>query len=494
MACRPAGMSDDGSSDEDSHWDNAKNNKSRSNKRWSGQKNGTAQISPQNNNSGSPSVKSLPFHDDQARQEEQELQFRVLSACMSGNLQVINDYVKAGYNVNDYLHTGWTLLLYGASSMQPEVIELLIKLGANPNKNKDGYSPLMVLCDSAKGTEEQCLKCISILIEAKANPNAHNKLMKTALMFACISREKIIVEELLKHVNNIDAIDSDRRTALHYAALANKPDIVELLLKNNATRTITDRSDFTAKDLALAKGYDKIVALLELSEDSGGDSYCEVFEPKTWNDMFSDHIGDSINRDVAEMLYGMGLESYKPCFKGMSLKTFVKLTDDDLLKLGINVDLHRKQFLDSLHKFHTKAWSIQSIGAIKRLLPYTLYDGVALLGNAARQIGVIGSSFEFIRNGIRRESSKEETLTDIRKAAYAEELKKTEKTLFLLKKDLHQVLQLAKKIETENRDIVPANYIGKKEKKRNWPIIISVMLMTGMYLSKTSYVQRLWNN
>lgn len=146
---------------------------------------------------------------------------------------------------------------------------------------------------------------------------------------------------------------------------------MKLLLKHNATRTITDCSDFTAKDIAVAKGYDKIVAFLESQEDCGGDSHCEISELKTWSDMFSDDIGDSINRDIAEILFGMGLESYKPCFKGMNLKTFVKLTDDDLLKLGINVELHRKQFLDSLHKFHTKPWSIQSIGAIKQFLPYT---------------------------------------------------------------------------------------------------------------------------
>lgn len=123
-----------------------------------------------------------------------------------------------------------------------------------------------------------------------------------------------------------------------------------------------------------------------------------------------------------------------------------------------------------------------------------LYDGVALLGNAARQIGVIGSSFEFMKNGLRKDNSKKEILTDVQKAEYAKELKKTEKTLFLLKKDLHEVLKLAKKIEKENRDVVPPSFIGKKEKKRNWPIIISVMLMTGMYLSKTSYIQRIWNN
>lgn len=125
---------------------------------------------------------------------------------------------------------------------------------------------------------------------------------------------------------------------------------------------------------------------------------------------------------------------------------------------------------------------------------FRLYDGVALLGNAARQIGVIGSSFEFIKNGLRKSKEKGMYLSDVQKAEYNEELKKTEQTLKLLKNDLRHVMNLAEKVERENRGTVPAAYIGAKEKKYNWTIILSVMLMTGMYLSKTSYVQRLWNN
>lgn len=40
------------------------------------------------------------------------------------------------YDINKSLHTGWTLLLYAASSVQPEIIEYLLTLDADPNKNK----------------------------------------------------------------------------------------------------------------------------------------------------------------------------------------------------------------------------------------------------------------------------------------------------------------------------------------------------------------------
>lgn len=44
--------------------------------------------------------------------------------------------LDVAYDVNKFLHTGWTLLLYAASSMQPEIIEYLLTLDADPNKSK----------------------------------------------------------------------------------------------------------------------------------------------------------------------------------------------------------------------------------------------------------------------------------------------------------------------------------------------------------------------
>lgn len=40
------------------------------------------------------------------------------------------------HDINDFLYTGWTLLLYAASSVQLEVIEYLLAHGADPNKHK----------------------------------------------------------------------------------------------------------------------------------------------------------------------------------------------------------------------------------------------------------------------------------------------------------------------------------------------------------------------
>lgn len=78
-----------------------------------------------------------------------------------------------------------------------------------------------------------------------------------------------------------------------------------------------------------------------------------------------------VDFDVFTMLYGMGLETYAHIFQGMSVKDFLALTENDLESLGVEINAHRIQFMEQLHKFHRKKWSIQSIGVINKSLPYT---------------------------------------------------------------------------------------------------------------------------
>lgn len=78
-----------------------------------------------------------------------------------------------------------------------------------------------------------------------------------------------------------------------------------------------------------------------------------------------------VHFDIVAILYGMGMERYKYLFEGVDLKAFLKLTEDDLVRLGLDMPFQRKQFLEGLHKFHIKSWSTQSIGAIRKSLPYT---------------------------------------------------------------------------------------------------------------------------
>lgn len=140
------------------------------------------------------------------------------------------------------------------------------------------------------------------------------------------------------------------------------------------------------------------------------------------------------------------MEQYRSIFQGMELNDFLSLTDDDLIKLGMDLQFHRKEFLDGLLKFHKKKWTNKSIGVVSKSLPYTIYNGVASLGNIGRQLGVIGASFKFVKNNLLSLNESQITLSDVQKNDYIEELEATEKSLVSLKKDLNQMLHFAKKV------------------------------------------------
>ncbi|KAK0084117.1 hypothetical protein PV325_007607 [Microctonus aethiopoides] len=478
MAFRPAGMSDSSS---DEFIDNDTVNFAHSNKK-----------KIDNNNCNEY------YKEVQGQNEEQDRQFNVLTACMTGHITIIDDYINLGRDVNTFFYTGWTMLLYASSAMMPEVIKYLLELGADPNIHKDGYTPLMAVCDSTKGTTEQCLQCITLLLEAKANPEAANKDRKVPLMYACKSREPEVIIELLKYVKNIEATDSDGRTAIFYAVASNKPEIVKILMKQKASTTVVDRHNLSPSDIALAKNFDEILQILRF-EHEDIDDYCPVFKVLKWQDTLSNtnHCNlDCIDEDIANILYALGLDKYRRKFTGMNLRTFLQLTEDDLIQLGMDIEFHRKQFIAGLFRFHSAKWKPKSIKIVDKSKPFTIFDGVMSLTNIARQIRIIGSSFQFITNNLLKSNGNKIILDSNEKDAIKKDLKETETILVSLKNDFQRMLNFAQTIEKENRDISTTAYISpneSKKKKTQWMIIISVALMTGMFLSKTAYVQKLLN-
>lgn len=428
---------------------------------------------------------------------EHNVEFHVSNACMSGHLQIIQDYFES-HDINTLLYNGWTPLLYAASCAQAESIDYLIKNGANVNKHKDGYYPLMALCSSSNGTTENRIKCLTLLMNEKANINATNKQRQTALMYACSSQDSEFVEELLKYDRNINACDIRKQTALMYATKANKPDIVKLLIDKGADTMLTDYSNLTAKGIASVKGYEKILSLFMFDEEEEEDvvPINEIHKIRDWKDMFPslNNINcNTIDFDVYTILHGMGLENYIRNFEGMSLKSFLQLSKDKLCNLNIDIMAHRTQFMEQLHKFHKKKWSIHSIGMINKSLPYTIYDGVVSLGTTSRQVAVIGSSYQYVKNDLSKANDENVHLTSEQIVNFEEVLKKTQKTLSSLKKELVLLKTLSKKIKKENDIGIPPTHIGPK--KHNWRLLLSVSIMTiiGMGIFKTVCVQRLIN-
>lgn len=100
---------------------------------------------------------------------------------------------------------------------------------------------------------------------------------------------------------------------------------------------------------------------------------CEITQITSWRDLFPNLYPPNeelLQYDISMLLYGMGLEKYGLLFRGMDLKTFLQLTENDLCCLGIDISVHREQFLENLAKFHKTEWSKRTIN-VKKSVPNT---------------------------------------------------------------------------------------------------------------------------
>lgn len=134
-----------------------------------------------------------------------------------------------------------------------EILELLLKHGANPNiQDKHHAYSLNYAIASGK------LEKIDLLLKNGADPNAkyanQTMLMKIFLNTSLNKAEQTkIIESLLKHGANPNIPDHNGFTVLHYAAQRGNLSAIELLLKHGAK--INDVGNDGATALNFACGY-----------------------------------------------------------------------------------------------------------------------------------------------------------------------------------------------------------------------------------------------
>ena len=221
-----------------------------------------------------------------------------LYACEKGHDGVINTILQLSKPdlvprfIEDTTRDGKTGLYYASRTESKSAVTALLHHGADPNKaDKDGSTPLMAA--SYKGFKDivvLLLKCkarvndrhkkgttalylasdkghtevVRILLENGADPNLteFGSAKWSPLMVACSKGHTDIVQLLLQHKPEVDHQGVDGKTALHIASMYNYGEIVKALVEAKANITLTTRKGQTARDLAVSKGYHKIIDML----------------------------------------------------------------------------------------------------------------------------------------------------------------------------------------------------------------------------------------
>lgn len=127
----------------------------------------------------------------------------------------------------DAVTSGGTTALYGAVQFElPDVISLLLKMGANKNIGESGNTPLMLALN--KGSIP-CINALQIEVNAIVNDRGY-----TLLSYATLRGNEKLIEDLIERGEDVNRPDLDGDTPLHIASAEGKVKAVQVLLKHKA--------------------------------------------------------------------------------------------------------------------------------------------------------------------------------------------------------------------------------------------------------------------
>ena len=150
--------------------------------------------------------------------------------------------------------SGCTLLLIAAEHGHKELVELLLKRGAEADaRDSGGGTALMVA--AAKGHE----RVAEMLLRHGAGISLQDREGGNALMSAAAKGHERVVEMLIQHGAEINLQDSDGHTALMFATRYGHPAVVLRLLRTGADMTLRTEEGKTALQIAKEEGHTECV-------------------------------------------------------------------------------------------------------------------------------------------------------------------------------------------------------------------------------------------
>ena len=179
----------------------------------------------------------------------------LLDASYDGSMKEVKRLLLMGADIkakNEFGLTPFELAVVGNNC---SVVEYFLQLGQNPNLERGGGTPLMSA--AANGN----IELLNLLLKYGADPDSPGDGKATALMSATGHTE--IFKILVNHGANIHARDNYGRTVLIWAALHGTEEVVALLCEMGADAKTKDKGGNTALTEAKTKGRSSIVELLK---------------------------------------------------------------------------------------------------------------------------------------------------------------------------------------------------------------------------------------
>ena len=162
-----------------------------------------------------------------------------------GNIEVVEQHLAAGTDVDTKNENGFTPLHIAVSKGYKEVAELLVTNGADVNTKDNGSTPLH------KAAQFGHKAIVELLINKVADVNAKGELGETPLHSAAADGEKEIVELLIVAGADVNVRDKEGYNSLHRATYERHKNVVELLIAKGTDVNAKTNQGETPLDMAV---------------------------------------------------------------------------------------------------------------------------------------------------------------------------------------------------------------------------------------------------
>ncbi|KAM9339295.1 kinase D-interacting substrate of 220 kDa B [Symphorus nematophorus] len=179
----------------------------------------------------------------------------LISAAKEGHVEVVKELLENSAYIEHRDMGGWTALMWAAYKGRVEVTELLLEHGANPNTTGQQYSVYPIIWAAGRGHAD----IVKVLLHNGAKVNCSDKYGTTPLIWASRKGHFDCVMHLLENGADVDQEGANSMTALIVAVKGGYTDVVKELLKRNPNVNMTDKDGNTALMIAAKEGYTEIV-------------------------------------------------------------------------------------------------------------------------------------------------------------------------------------------------------------------------------------------
>ncbi|XP_018539493.1 kinase D-interacting substrate of 220 kDa B isoform X1 [Lates calcarifer] len=178
----------------------------------------------------------------------------LISAAKEGHIEVVRELLENNANLEHRDMGGWTALMWAAYKGCTDVAQLLLEKGANPNITGQ-YSVYPIIWAAGRGHAE----IVHLLLQHGAKVNCSDKYGTTPLIWAARKGHYECVMHLLANGADVDQEGANSMTALIVAVKGGYTEVVKELLKRNPNVNMTDKDGNTALAIAAKEGHTEIV-------------------------------------------------------------------------------------------------------------------------------------------------------------------------------------------------------------------------------------------